>query len=134
MEEKQDFPFADLSYKVIGCLYKVFNDLGFGYPEKIYQKAISNELKAGGLEFTKENISKIRYKDRVIGYYFHDFLINNRLILEVKVGNGFYHNQMRQVLSYLRDAKLRLGIVSIFSPNGVIIKRIVNPDLRSKSA
>lgn len=128
-----DFPYEELTYKVIGCLYNVYNELGFGHPEKIYQRAIARELELKNLKYKKENISRIHYKDISIGYYFHDFLIEGKLVLEVKVGDNYYQNHFRQIVSYLRDAKLRLGIVSIFSQNGVIIKRVVNPDQRSKS-
>ena len=134
MPSDSDFPLRDLSYDVIGCLYNVFNELGFGHPEKIYQRAIAQEFTIKGIKYKRENVSRISYRDKRIGYYFHDFLIGDCLVLEVKVADDFYQNQQRQVLTYLRDAKLRLGIISIFSPKGVIIKRIVNPDLRSKFA
>jgi len=134
MTVDRDFPYEKLTYKVIGCLYEVFNDLGFGHPEKVYQKAIAKELGLQNIKFSREKVSKVRYKDTAVGYYYHDFLIENDVVLEIKVGNDFYQNHLRQVLTYLKDSKLRLGIVSIFSPNGVMIKRVLNSDLRSKPA
>ena len=69
---------------------------------------------------------KIVYKDKVIGKYQLDFLIKNKIAIELKVANNFYPKHIKQLPGYLKSAKLKLGLLAIFKKDGVEIKRIVN--------
>jgi len=121
----ENYPEKELTGKVIGVLFEVYNKLGFGYSEKVYQEAIATELASRGIKFHRENLSKISYKDRKIGYVFHDFLIENKVILEVKVGTGLFTSNVSQVLSYLKGSRLRVGLISVFTKERVLIKRVI---------
>ncbi|MBI5529910.1 MAG: GxxExxY protein [Candidatus Doudnabacteria bacterium] len=116
----------ELSYQVIGALYKVYNSLGYGYKEKEYQKAFEEELKALGIKYKRELYSKLSYNGKVITGFFVDFQIDDKLIVELKVAEGIYQKHFNQVLAYLKNFNLDLGIVAAFTSQRIIIKRIIN--------
>ena len=118
--------YEDLTYKVIGSLFEVYNRLGFGYKEKVYQEALAKELQQVGLKFKRESHSSIRYKGYRVGSNFYDFLIESKIVLELKVGNEIYESHAKQLLSYLHDSKMKLGILAVYCPKGVVYKRLVN--------
>lgn len=124
--DEDRYLYEKTTYQIIGALYEVYNRMGFGYQEKIYQRSFAEELEKQGLKFCRENISKIKYKGKSVGRYFHDFLVEGKIVVELKVGDSFYKNHMRQLLAYLKDGRLRIGILCVFTPDGVLIKRLIN--------
>lgn len=116
----------ELSYKIIGIIFNVFNKLGYGYQEKYYQRAISLELENENLNYIREKEFKLKYEDKTIGKYFLDFIIENKIVLELKVANSFYAQDVKQILGYLKATGLQLGILVIITPEGVKYKRIIN--------
>lgn len=118
--------YSDITEKIIGVLYKTYNELGFGYQEKYYYRAIKNFLQAEGLKATEQLLAKIIAADKIIGRYFLDFLVEDKVVLEIKVADRVYSQHIRQVLGYLKANNLRIGIIGVFSPHGMIIKRVIN--------
>ncbi|MCX5749993.1 MAG: GxxExxY protein [Candidatus Saganbacteria bacterium] len=116
---------AELSYKLVGVLYKVYNELGGGYQEKIYQSAVRKELKKSGINFTEQLGIDLLYDDKKIGRYFLDFVIENKIVLELKVVPRFSPRDIMQVLGYLKQTGLELGILASMNRNGIIMKRIL---------
>jgi len=74
----------ELSYKVRGAIYEVYNQLGFGYLEKIYERALSHELRACSIDVQCQVPLSVRYKDIVVGEYFVDVIVEKRILLELK--------------------------------------------------
>lgn len=118
--------YRELSYKIIGILFSVQNELGFGHREKYYQQAIANALKYAGLKFKEQLKVPLKYHDTQIGFYFLDFLIDDKIILEIKQGDYFAKTFYRQVHGYLKASDLKLAILANFSAHGVKFRRIVN--------
>lgn len=123
-QEKIIYP--ELSYKIIGIIFDVFNSLGYGYQEKYYQKAIGVALKENNIEFKEQVPVKISYKNNTLGTYFLDFLVDNKIVLEIKKSSRFSRKNIEQVFAYLKASNLKLGILINFSPNDVKFKRILN--------
>lgn len=121
-----DLIYPELSYKIIGILFEIFRQFGSGYQEKHYQKIIAIELKSAGLKFKKELPAKIKYKGEIVGKYFFDFLIDDKIILEVKKNNIYSKKHIEQVYGYLKTTNLKLGIIANFTKEGVKFKRILN--------
>jgi len=124
--KKRDLIYPDLSYKIVGILFDVFKDLGPGYQEKYYQKAISLSSKGNNLKFKEQVSIPLEYKSHKIGSVILDFLIENKIVLEIKKGNYFSPNNIKQISAYLRATNLKLGLLANFTSGGVKIKRIVN--------
>ena len=118
--------YPKLCYKIVGILYEVHNELGIGLKEKHYQKAVSQSLKKEGYNFKEQLMVPIKFKGVVIGRFFLDFLIENKVVLEIKRKHYFSGKNIEQVYSYLKSTGLKLGIIANFTRHGVKFKRIVN--------
>lgn len=118
--------YPKLSYRIVGSIFETYNHLGYGHRERVYQKALAEELKNNSISFKREIYFPIYYKDKLVSKYFFDFLVEEKIILELKVSKDFYQNDINQVLAYLKTENYRLGILGIFTFNGVKIRRILN--------
>lgn len=124
--KREDLVYYDECYKVVGILLSVYNQLGYGYEEKTYQKAIAIALKNAGYKFIEQLYAPVVFEGKVIDKNFFDFLIENIIVLEIKRGVHFSTAHIKQVYEYLVAKKLKLGILAYFAPRGVHYKRIVN--------
>ncbi|OGY59763.1 MAG: hypothetical protein A3B23_03580 [Candidatus Colwellbacteria bacterium RIFCSPLOWO2_01_FULL_48_10] len=118
--------FPELSYKIIGAAFKVFNELGWGLPEKNYGLALEKELQDQNVACKKEIYIPIKYKTSNIGKYYADFIIEGKILLELKVVTKLGYTQARQLLGYLRSAGIKLGILIYFTKDGVKYRRVIN--------
>lgn len=123
---RNDLIYPDLSYKIVGVLYDVYNEIGGGYREKYYQKATSIALSRANIIFKEQVYLLVSYKASKIGSQYLDFLIENKIILEIKVGENFVRRNIQQVYEYLKANGLKLGILANFTKTGLRYKRIIN--------
>lgn len=123
---KPDLIYPDLSYQIIGILFDVFLNLGYGYKENQYHKGVEVGFTNAGIDYKKELPVKITYKNRFITTIYLDFLIKEKVILEIKQGDRFNKKDIEQVFNYLKATDLKLGILARFTRSGVKFKRIVN--------
>lgn len=123
---KRDLVYPELSYQIVGILFEIFNKMGYGYQEKYYQKAISEKLREAGLPFREQVFIEIKLGDSKIGRYFLDFLIDDKVVLEIKKLDKFLKTNIDQTYAYLKSTNLKLGILANFTKNGIQFKRIVN--------
>ncbi len=119
----------DLSYKIVGAAFSTFNELGWGFTEKDYQRGLAEEFRLLNLEFKREVYIPLEYKAKNIGKYFADFIVNDKILLELKVVPKFGYVHTQQVLTYLRSAGLKLGILLYFTREGVKYRRILNASI-----
>ena len=117
--------YPELSYKIVGVLFEVYNGIGGGFQEKYYQWAIAKEFKCKKVKFIEQLPINICYKDVSLGKYFLDFLVEDKIIVEIKNASKFYPKDIKQVLGYLKAKNLELGILACFGRNGLIYKRIL---------
>jgi GxxExxY protein len=118
--------FPDLSYKIVGAAFQVFNDLGWGLSEKDYQSALSKELSDLELDFKREVYIPFYYKNSNLSRYFADFIIEGKILLELKVVSRLGYMHTKQILNYLRNGNLKLGILLYFTKEGVKYRRVLN--------
>lgn len=121
--------YPELSYDIVGILFKVHNELGNKYQEKYYQRAIEVELKNQNIKYSKEISVNLQYKNESIGRYSLDFLIEDKIILEVKAVPKVKPKDFKQVLAYLKSMNLKLGMIANFRPEKLTFHRILNADL-----
>ena len=117
--------YPELSYQIIGVLFSVFKELGGGLQERIYQRGVKIALGKKGLTFLEQVRFDIEYHGNDVGRYFIDFVIENKIALEIKAKKSFYRSDIRQLFGYLRKSGLELGILARFGTNGVESKRIL---------
>ena len=123
---RNDLVYPELSYQIVGILFSIGKEVSFGHKENFYQKALSNTFKDLGVHFKEQVPFRIDYRDKPIGIYYFDFLIEDKVILEVKSRSYFSKKDIEQVYRYLRASKLKLGIIAHFTRSGVKFKRVVN--------
>ena len=120
-----DIIYPELSYKIIGILFKVYNQLGGGYQEKYYQRAIKKELFINQIPFLEQVRTDFNYNGQRIGRYYLDFIIDHKIALEIKTTPSFSRKDIMQVLNYLKQSGLKLGILASLNRNQIIFKRIL---------
>jgi GxxExxY protein len=115
----------DITDKVIASFYKVYNVLGFGFLEQVYENALLIELSSMGLLCSKQVPVKVYYEGEVVGNYFADILVENKVILELKAGDGFLIEQHElQLINYLRGTDIEVGLLLHFGPKPVFKRKI----------
>lgn len=124
--------YPQLSYKVIGAVFDAYKSLGGSYHEKYCQRAVAAFLKQKGLMFEREKHVQLAVGGVNIGKHFIDFVIEGKIILEVKKGNKIRMSDVKQVLMYLKSSRLKLGILAYFGGNGIKYKRIINSEVRPR--
>lgn len=124
--KNKDLLYPDLSYEIVGILFDVWKEVGWGHKEFIYQKAIEVALKEKGIQFSAQLPSGIDLHGIKVGLYRFDFLVEKKVVLEIKVRNYFSKRDIDQIYSYLKSSGLQLGIIAHFTKEGVKFKRVVN--------
>lgn len=118
--------YDEITEKIIGSAFEVFNKLGTGYKEKVYQDAMELCFKEKRLTYYKENYCPVEFKNVRIGFTRIDYLVEGKIIVELKARNEVFSSDFAQVLNYLKYKNLRLGLLILFGKERVKIKRIVN--------
>ena len=123
--KRKDLIYPDLSFKVVGILIDVYKQLGPGHQEKYYQNAVSLGLARAGLKFTEQKHVPLKFHGANVGRYFLDFLVEDKLVLELKKGEFIPKETFDQVKGYLTALNLQLAIIANFTLHGVFYKRII---------
>ena len=122
-----DIVFKEESYKIIGSCLTVFNKLGSGFLESVYQEALEIQFKQDNIPFEKEKRLRIKFDKIQLDKFFKaDYVCFNSIIVELKATPFIHANDIAQVLNYLRATGMRLGILVNFGENSLIYKRILN--------
>lgn len=118
--------YKDLSYKIIGIAFRINGLLGSGLEEKVYQNAFEEYLKESKIAYEREMYHTIKINEKTISKKYFDFLIENKVIVEIKTGVRDYRDACSQIFHYLKMSKLKLGLLIRFTRDGVKVKRIPN--------
>ncbi len=123
---RKDILHPELSYKIIGCAFDVYNSIGSGHHEKYYQRGLAEAFAKQNLNFNQQVDYPLKYKEKIIGRNFLDFLVDNKVIVEIKKGEHCSKTNIDQVKEYLKLSNLQLAILINFGIQGVASKRIIN--------
>ncbi|MEK7572427.1 MAG: GxxExxY protein [Patescibacteria group bacterium] len=133
-ENKEKIIYKDLSYKLQGLFFDIRNDLGSGHKESIYQKALEKELIRAGIKFIKEPPIKIySKKNEFLGLYRPDFLIEDKIIVELKAIEHISKQETARVYDYLRNSKYELAYLVNFASLELFIRRLIFTNDRKPS-
>jgi GxxExxY protein len=126
IKNKENLIYADECYRIMGIVFDVYNRLGYGHKESFYQKALAEDFTKNKIEFKEQLRCKVKYKEKDLGIYILDFLVFNKIVLELKQKNYISGRDIKQLYRYLRATDLKLGIIITFTPDGIKYKRVVN--------
>ena len=123
---RNDLVYPELSYEIIGYAYEVWDELGPGHLEKVYQKSFAIVLRNNNRKFQEQVYYSLKFKNEIVGKGFLDFLIDDKIIVELKKDGNFSKTNIEHVLNYLKLSNLKLAILINFTKEGIKFKRIVN--------
>lgn len=104
----------ELSEKIIKAFYDVYNRLGYGFLERVYENAMFIELQSMGLKVEQQMPIKVRYRGKVVGEYFADLVVEDKIILELKAVSTFLPSHEAQLLNYLKATPYEVGLLLNF--------------------
>ena len=106
-----------LTRQVIGCFFTAYNELTFGLPECVYSAALEVLFRDAGLDARREHGVDVMFRNHRVGTFRVDYLIEDTLILELKVGHQLPQGSRAQLLTYLRISRKSLGLLLFFGPS-----------------
>lgn len=115
--------YEELTHKIIGAAYKVFNTLGFGFLENIYKKAMIIELVKNNLKVEAEKPLKVYYDNQIVGDFYIDLYIEDKIIVELKSVETLVKQHEVQLVNYLQGLQKDIGLLINFGTSGVEVKR-----------
>ncbi len=125
-----EYLYQDLTSKIISCFYKVYNTLGFGFLEKVYENALLIDLTKAGLFVERQKPIKVYYEDKLVGEYFADLIVENKIILELKADESLIEEHELQLINYLKATNIELGLLLNFGKKPEIRRKIFSNNQR----
>lgn len=104
----------DLCHQIVGVFYSVYNELGYGFLEAVYEEALAIGLTESGLRVTRQVATPIWFRGRVIGDYKADMIVNDAVLLELKAVRSLDPSHEAQILNYLRATEIEVGLLLNF--------------------
>jgi GxxExxY protein len=118
--------YSDITGKIIGCCMEVHKILGNGFQEVIYQRALGHELQIRGLDYKREYEMPVFYKENKVGSRRVDFLIEDKISVEIKALNELEDVHLAQAINYLEAYNLEIGLLVNFGAKSLEYKRVIN--------
>lgn len=120
-----DYKYDSLTQKIIGCCYSIHNELGPGFPERVYANALKIILAKEGLKFEIEKEYIVKFDDIIIGKFRCDIVVENLVIVELKSVTGYQPKVFQnQLISYLTASRIKTGLLINFGNSSCEVKRI----------
>ena len=114
----------ELTEQIIKVYFDVYNELGYGFLEKVYQNAMYIELKQRGFFVEAQKQIKVKYKEFEVGEYYADLVVNEKIIIELKAAEYIVKEFEAQLLNYLRGTEIELGLLFNFGKKPEYIRKI----------
>ncbi len=116
---------GELTARILKSFYTVYNKLGFGFLEKVYENALLLELRKQGLSCMPQQQVKVYYEEVQVGFYMADIIVNESIIIEIKATENLCEQHEYQLINYLRATDLEIGILLNFGKSPQFKRKIV---------
>ncbi|MDP5028013.1 MAG: GxxExxY protein [Flavobacterium sp.] len=114
----------ELTGSILKLFYELYNELGYGFLEKVYQNALYNELKNNGFKVESQKQIKVYYKNIEVGEYYADLIVNDKVILELKATEAITEAHEFQLLNYLKSTNIEVGLLLNFGKKPEFCRKI----------
>lgn len=114
----------ELTEQIISIFYKVYNTLGYGFLEKVYENAMMIEFHNANIPAVSQAPIRVLYEDQVIGEYFADILVDRKVIIEIKASKNLVIDHEAQLLNYLKATNNEVGLLINFGPKPEIKRKV----------
>ena len=121
--KQKDFKHSELTEKIIKIFYKVYNRLGYRFLEKVYENALMIEFRKQSIPAVSQSPVKVLYEGSIIGEYFADILVDNKVIVEIKATKYLVKDNEAQLLNYLKATNSEVGLLLNFGPKPEIKRK-----------
>jgi GxxExxY protein len=121
---------VELTREIIGSFYDVYNNLGYGFLERVYENALFLELTAKGMQVEQQKPIQVIYHQQVIGEYFADLVVNSKVIVEIKVAKMLAQEHEAQLLNYLKATCFEVGLLLNFGPQAQRKRKVYSNELK----
>jgi GxxExxY protein len=118
----------DLTDRIIGCFYEVYNTLGYGFLEKVYERSLMVEILQANLVARNQIPVKVRYKGECVGNYYADIVVNDTVIIEIKALESIAREHELQLVNYLKATDIEVGLLLNFGKKPEIRRKIFTND------
>ena len=123
-KDNQDYKYNVLTERIIEIFYRVYNKLGYGFLEKVYENAMMKEFKTTDIPAVSQYAINVVYEGEIIGEYFADILVDSKVIVEIKASKSLAIENEAQLLNYLKATEIEVGLLLNYGPK---------PDLKRKA-
>jgi GxxExxY protein len=124
-EDETPFPHKEITEAIIGSAFEVYNQLGYGFLHRVYQRSLQVELARRGFSGDLEKRTTVRYKDIIVGEYDGDMIVNDVALVEIKIAPQYDKRDEAQLLNMLKATGLKVGILLNFGRYKVEFKRLI---------
>ena len=121
---------ADVTGRILKAFYAVYNNLGYGFLEKVYRNAMAIELRKMGLKVLQQSPIVVLYDSEVVGEYFADLLVEDKVIAELKAARSITDVHEAQLLNYLKATEYEVGLLLNFGPKPDKRRKIYDNELK----
>jgi len=118
----------ELTNKILSCFYTVYNTLGFGFLEKVYENAMMIELTKQGIRAEKQKPIKVYYSNNMVGEYFADIIVEDTIIIELKAAECLIEEHELQLINYLKATDKEIGLLLNFGKKPEFKRKIFTND------
>lgn len=122
--ENENYKHSDITDKIIKAFYNVYNKLGFGFLEKVYEHALLIELRKMGIEAVNQFMIKVHYDGVEVGNYFADLFVENCVIVEIKAAEGLIEEHEAQLINYLKATNIEVGLLLNFGKQPAFKRKV----------
>jgi GxxExxY protein len=129
--DERRYKHSELTEQIIGIFYDVYNELGFGFLEKVYEEAMTVAFKERGINFQRQVSIPVWFHEQAIGSYDADLVVNGLVLLELKACRALDPSHEAQLLHYLRSTEIEVGLLLDFGPRPQV-KRLAFENERKK--
>ncbi len=123
----------NITDKIIKCFYEVYNILGYGFLEKVYESSLYNELISCGLSCERQNKIDVFYKGKLVGEYYADIIAEEKVIIELKAAETICEEHEFQLINYLKATNIEVGLLLNFGKKPEIRRKIFTNDRKLNS-
>ncbi len=123
----------DITDKIIKCFYEVYNILGYGFLEKVYESSLYNELLTCGLSCERQKKIDVFYKGKLVGEYYADIIAEQKVIIELKAAEAICEEHEFQLINYLKGTNIEVGLLLNFGKKPEIRRKIFTNDRKLNS-
>jgi GxxExxY protein len=124
-DNEGSFPHRDITAAIIGAAFEVHNHLGYGFLHRVYQRALQVELARRGRRVESEKRINVQYKDVIVGDYDADLIVDDYVLVEIKIAPEYDKRDEAQLLNMLKATGLKVGVLLNFGRYKVEYKRLV---------